>query len=259
MTRVGTSILENSFQTINPSGASSVVLVCEHAAHFIPAQFDNLGLPSEVRKSHVAWDPGAMEVARRLSEKLDAALVAGTVSRLVYDCNRPPSSPAAMPERSEIIDIPGNQGLNASARQERVEMYYEPFRAALSDRIKQTENPVMVTIHSFTPIYHGARRSVEIGVLHDTDSRLADAMLQSAAAHTQANVQRNQPYGVNDGVTHTLQEHAIPGGHANVMLEIRNDIIETRDQQRAMGDMLAGWLADAFSQTGVKGNVQCVA
>ena len=114
-----------------------------------------------------------------------------------------------------------------------------------------------MTVHSFTPIYHGVARTVEIGILHDSDTRLADAMLEIAQAHTDANVQRNAPYGPDHGVTHTLKEHAIKGGHLNVMLEVRNDLIVTSDEQTAMADMLAGWVADACTRVQAKGVVEC--
>jgi predicted N-formylglutamate amidohydrolase len=252
-------LLAHPPQTVNPLGASSVILVCEHASSFIPEQFENLGLTPELRTSHVAWDPGAMGVALRLSETLDAVLVAGTVSRLVYDCNRPPSAHDAMPARSEVIDIPGNVGLTLSERVERTAAFYEPFRTALAARVAGTDQPIIVTIHSFTPVFHDKPRDVEIGVLCDSDARLAEAMLANAAHHTTANVQLNEPYGPEDGVTHTLKEHAIPNGHMNVMLEIRNDLIQTDDQQQAMADTVAAWLVDAFADTKAKGTVQCVA
>lgn len=246
-------------QTVNPDGRSSVVLVCEHAAHDIPASFQGLGLSPAASKSHVAWDPGAMAVAQHMSDALDAVLVAATVSRLVYDCNRPPQAPGAMPTLSEVVEITGNIGLSVAEKAARTQTYYVPFHNALADRIARTDNPVVVTIHSFTPVYFGKARSVEIGVLHDTDTRLADAMLDCAARHTNHDVQRNQPYGPEHGVTHTLKEHAIAHGHLNVMLEIRNDLIQTKAEQHAMGAMIAAWVAQAFAKINAQGAVQCVA
>lgn len=259
MTQQHDTELTNPARTIHADGASSVVLVCEHATHFMPADYDDLGLPDDLRQSHVAWDPGALALATRLSWRLDAALIAGTVSRLIYDCNRPPTAPDAMPSRSERIDIPGNTDLSDVEKQARTQAYYAPFHATLADRVAATPSPVIVTVHSFTPVYKGQRRTVEIGVLHDSDARLADAMLDIAGRHTQMDVQRNQPYGPADGVTHTLRKHAIAGGHLNVMLEVRNDLIATEAQQRSIGDMIAGWLADAFTSTGQAGVVACTA
>ncbi len=244
---------------INPQGVSSAIVVCEHATHYIPSHFNGLGLSDAARESHIAWDPGAMAVAEKLSRKLDAMLIAGNVSRLVYDCNRPPDAPDAMPEKSEIYAVPGNQHLTPADKAARVTAYYTPFKNGLSAAILQKQAPVIVTVHSFTPTYHGKPRSVEIGVVHDSDARLAGAMLDCAADHTTLDVRRNQPYGPEHGVTHTLKEHALSGGHLNVMLEIRNDLIATTAQQKARADMLAAWIADAFGRTKVAGSVQCVA
>lgn len=236
-----------------------MVLVCEHASDFFPAEFGTLGLDEAVRKNHVAWDPGALSVAEHMAALLDATLVAGQVSRLIYDCNRPPDAPDAMPQRSEIFEIPGNADLNEAERSKRVDAVYTPFKTSLQTAIARVSSPIIVTIHSFTPVYNGASRSVEIGVLHDTDTRLADAMLTLAPRYTQADVQRNQPYGPQNGVTHTLKEHAIKAGHLNVMLEIRNDLIQSAEQQKQMSEMLAPWVAEACVQAGAEGVVQCKA
>ena len=248
---------QNAVTVFNTNGQSRVVLVCEHASCFIPPALDGLGLDDNARQSHIAWDPGALEVARRMAQRLDAKLVVSNVSRLVYDCNRPPSAHDAMPARSEAIEVPGNAALTDVQRRERTEKYYDPFRARLRDVIATTRDPVIVTVHSFTPVFLGKPRSVEIGILHDTDARLADAMTQMAAAHTRANVKVNVPYGPQDGVTHTLKEHAIPARHLNVMLEIRNDLIADPAQQEHMGNCLAGWLTDALTALNVSVGAQC--
>ncbi|KJZ17995.1 N-formylglutamate amidohydrolase [Loktanella sp. S4079] len=244
---------------LNPTGGSAAILVCEHASCFFPDKLNHLGLQPADRTSHAAWDPGALGVATQMAKRLDATLISSGVSRLVYDCNRPPSAPDAMRSRSELIEIPGNKNLSRQQKQDRTQRYYEPFRAAVAARVSAAQSPIIVTVHSFTPIYFGEPRAVEIGVLHDDDSRLADAMLQTAADHTSMNVQRNDPYGPDDGVTHTLREHALPAGHLNVMLEIRNDLIKNEFQQTAVGDMIAQWLVSATQLTEAKGLVLCVA
>ena len=78
-----------------------VLFVCEHASNHFPKQFGDLGLDDVARQSHVAWDPGALALTRLLAERFDASLVAGGVSRLLYDCNRPPEAASAIPQRSE--------------------------------------------------------------------------------------------------------------------------------------------------------------
>lgn len=238
-------------EEINPAGAGDVLLVCEHASNFIPPRFDHLGLPEDLRASHIAWDPGALPVALALSAALDAPLIAQKISRLVYDCNRPPDAQSAVPAVSEIHAVPGNANLSAEERQERVTGYYEPFRtaldAAISRRLKAGRPPVIVTIHSFTPLYKGASRDVEIGILHDVDARLADAMLEAARGETRFDVRRNAPYGPEDGVTHTLREHAVARGLMNVMIEIRNDLLLEPAGQEQAADWLCANLGAALA------------
>ncbi len=227
---------------------SAIVLVCEHASSHIPKELGDLGISRAARHSHVAWDPGAMAVAQRMSENLDAVLVASTVSRLVYDCNRPPDAPDAIPNLSEIHDIPGNVGLTEHQKRARVSRYYTPFRQALAAQISCRIDPVIVTVHSFTPVYKGLTRDVEIGILHDLDSALADAVMQVARGY---DVRLNAPYGPADGVTHTLKEHAIKHGYLNVMIEVRNDLIADEPAQAAMAKTLTGWIAQALETMGV--------
>lgn len=238
-------------ETINAEGAGPVVLACEHASNFIPAEFNTLGLGSEALQSHIAWDPGARAVALRLSALLDAPLIAQRVSRLVYDCNRPPHAPDATPARSETYAVPGNAGLTEAERGIRARQFYEPFRATLGacldERMKGPQMPVLITIHSFTPVYFGVRREIDLGVLHDRDSRLADTLLASLAGERGWIVRRNEPYGPQDGVTHTLADQALPRGLDNVMIEIRNDLIADARGQEATADLLARHLQRALA------------
>ena len=237
------------FEIVNPDGAARVLLVCEHASAHIPRELNDLGLAPQDRRSHAAWDPGARPVAIGLAERFDARLVAGTVSRLVYDLNRPPEAPDAIPQRSERIEVPGNRVLDADMRAARIAAIHDPFRAALAAAIRP--DTVLVTIHSFTPVYFGQARPVEVGILHDTDARLADAMLD-AASGADLRVERNQPYGPQHGVTHTLREHALPANLLNVMIEIRNDLIADAAGQRVIADTLAAWLEAALASLSVE-------
>ncbi|MCU0909001.1 MAG: N-formylglutamate amidohydrolase [Rhodobacteraceae bacterium] len=148
-------------------GRSDIVLVCEHAAHRLPRALGSLGLSADARQAHIAWDPGALGVARGLSRRLDATLVAATLSRLVYDLNRPPESPQAFAARSEVFDIPGNAGLTPEDRVARTDAVYLPFHTALhgviARRLAAGRRPVLVTLHSFTPVWFGTPRATELG------------------------------------------------------------------------------------------------
>jgi predicted N-formylglutamate amidohydrolase len=235
-------------ELINEGGASDVLLVCEHASFRLPEKLGSMGLSPEALTAHIAWDPGALAVSRFMSESLDATLIYQNFSRLAYDCNRPPEAADAMPQISEIFEIPGNAGLSAEARQARVDEIYRPFEQALEKQVAARKalgrNTVLVTIHSFTPIYKGVARAVEIGILHDEDSQLADAML--AAADASFLTCRNEPYGPADGVTHTLVRHGLHNGLSNVMIEIRNDLIEDEAGQKIAAGFLSGLIRESL-------------
>ncbi len=234
----------------NASAGGDVLLICEHASSRLPERAGDLGLDAQALTSHIAWDPGALAVARLMAAALDATLVYQRFSRLIYDCNRPPDSPAAMPETSEIYRIPGNEDLSTAERYARTAALYVPFHdqvaAIIAERQAVGRQPVLVTMHTFTPVYFGKPRDVEVGILHDEDSRLADAMLLAAGADGPYRIERNQPYGPADGVTHSLKLHALPNGLMNVMIEVRNDLVRDEIGQEVMADYLAGLVATAI-------------
>ena len=226
-----------------PEAGSRVILVCEHASNHIPERWNGLGLTAEQRQAHIAWDPGALGVARGLAGRLDATLIHAPVSRLVYDLNRAPDMAGAMPARSEIHDIPGNARVSPEERLARTEAIYLPWANGLHNliarRIALDRRPVVITIHSFTPVFHGRPRTVEFGVIHDADAHLAVAILDAAHRKTRLQAELNSPYSAADDVTHSLRLHATPYGLPNAMLEIRNDLIATPEAQTAMAETLA--------------------
>lgn len=232
-------------QVVNPGGKARICLVCEHASPAIPSSLDGLGLADKDRFSHAVWDPGAEALARNLSDRLDAPLVLARVSRLVYDLNRPPERPDAMPERTETVEIPGNRGLSDADRAARTAEIYDVFHAAVDAVLDGFATPpVLMTVHSFTPVWHGAPRPTEIGLLHDADPGLARAML--AAGVPGFVTELNRPYSAADGVTHTLIRHGTARGLKNVMIEVRNDLLKTDAQVAAVADALQAMLAAAL-------------
>jgi predicted N-formylglutamate amidohydrolase len=158
-----------------------------------------------------------------------------------------------MPDVSETTAIPGNRNLSLTDRKARVDEIYLPFHAAVGDVLDEIEArkaiPLLVTIHSFTPVYKGERRTLDLGILHDADTRLADDLIDLAKRHEpQLDVRRNEPYGPADGVTHTLLVHAGPRGVPNVMIEIRNDLIADEPGQQDWAERLARLLTAVQAQ-----------
>ena len=235
----------------NPHGASPILFICEHASNFIPARYGDLGLGQEERESHVAWDPGALGVARELSRALDAPLVHAAVSRLVLDLNRDPSAPNSIPTLSERTVVRGNHDLSMEERASRARDVYAAFHDALDafadSRLSAGRLRAVVSIHSFTPVYRDVRRPWEIGLIFDADDRYARAVEAGLRRDPSLNVGMNEPYSPADRVFHTLERHAVRRGLAPLMIEIRNDLIRAEDGQASWSNRLAPLLRDGLA------------
>ena len=213
----------------NPDGRGPFVLVCDHASNWVPPSLGGLGLPSSELERHIAWDPGALELARLLSNLLDAPLVHATVSRLVLDVNRDPTHPGSVVTRSEDTEIPGNHEITAAERARRVQSIYEPYHQTLAQVVSAAPDPSIISVHSFTPVYRKEPRPWHIGVLSGDDKRLAHPLLKLLRADGEFCVGDNQPYAPTDGVYHTLHRHSESRNLRSVLLELRSDTISSED------------------------------
>ena len=240
---------ESPFIAVNEQGRSPFVLICEHASNTMPKALGTLGLPEAELTRHIAWDIGAEKVGRLLSRLMDAPLLLQRYSRLAYDCNRPPESLDSIPEMSELTAIPGNRKLSAEDRLARAREVYRPFHdgvsAVLDRRAAGGQQSLVVSIHSFTPVYKGKPRSVELGILHDRDTTLSSKLIKS---FPNIDARLNEPYGPKDGVLHTLNLHGFTRGLQHAMIEIRNDLVSTERGQDEWAQRLSVPLIQASTK-----------
>lgn len=244
-------------EVINGGGSSPFVLVCDHASHFIPERYGDMGLTPEERLSHIAWDPGALAVSRQLSASLDAPLVASRISRLVIDANRDATSPGLIWTLSEATRIAANENLAAGERRHRIDAYHRPYHAAIEDvldrRQRAGRETILVCVHSFTPVFLGVARPWEIGLIHGKDEGFTRSLQVALAADAPSlTVGWNEPYSALTGVTYTLEHHGDGRGLEATMLEIRNDEILEPDGVALWAGRLARCLRAA---PGARGEV----
>ncbi len=232
----------------NPQGRSPILLICEHASNHLPARYGTLGLGQEELESHIAWDPGALGVARSLSRLLDAPLIHATVSRLVLDLNRDPAAPDSIWTLSERTTIPGNLNLDTVERARRVREVYEAFHGIIDEftdaRKAAGQVSAVVSVHSFTPVYRDVPRPWHIGLIFNEDERFARNVEAGLRSDPSLVVGMNQPYSPADRVFHTLERHAEKRGLTPLMIEIRNDLIRTEDGQESWANRLAPLLRE---------------
>jgi predicted N-formylglutamate amidohydrolase len=218
----------DAIEVLNPSGVSDVVLVCEHASNHIPAEYAGLGLTPHDLSRHIAWDIGAAEVTRHLSQLLDAPAYLAAYSRLLIDLNRPLQAQSSVVTCSEDTDIPGNIGLDPDERLRRAERMFLPFHQRITcdlDQRQREGRPTrLVTIHSFTPVYKGVPRPWHAGVLFGEARDFGQAMV-AALRQSGLNVDANVPYVSSRDEDYAIPVHGDDRGIAAVLIEIRQDLI----------------------------------
>jgi predicted N-formylglutamate amidohydrolase len=242
-----------AFTLEQPQGTSPYVLTCDHASARLPRALDHLGLTESDLARHIAWDIGVAQVARGLSQRLDATLVLANYSRLAIDPNRPLDSEQSIVRLSERTRIPGNIDLNAAAIAQRQRELFLPYhdciRQVLDARASAGHPTALCSIHSFTPVYLGQARPWHAGVLYaaEHDTRLSLDMLAALREDGELVVGDNQPYAVSEQSDYTVIVHAHRRGLPYLELEIRQDLIAEPAGQRAWVDRLAQLLPRVWS------------
>jgi len=231
------------FTVLHPAGRSPYMLIADHAGQQVPEVLADLGLPQVERDRHIGWDIGIAGVTRELARLLDAWAITQTYSRLVIDCNRPLASPTLIPEVSDHTVVPGNAGLSAAQRQQRIDAIHAPYHARiaaeLDARAGQQRPTLLVMMHSFTPRMNGAERPWHAGVLYHQDTRLAHALLQALRDEGDLVVGDNEPYSVSSTSDYAVPVHGEGRGLLHVELEIRQDLIADAAGQCAWAERLA--------------------
>jgi len=227
----------------NGAGAGPFVLLCDHASNRVADAYQSFGFAADRLGLHIAWDPGALGVARLLSGRLDAPLFWPDISRLVIDCNRPLDAASLIAVESEGRAVPANVGLSGTERARRIECVHAPYHdaidACLTQRHASGLATILIAIHSFTPVYLGKARPWHVGIVFDEDARMANALIKGLAADPGFMVGVNEPYSPADLVYYSVSRHARTHRLPAAMIEIRNNEIGDEAGQKIWADRLA--------------------
>ncbi len=227
----------------NAAGRSPFLLTSDHYGRRLPKKLGDLGVSESELQRHIGWDIGIAGVAEALSDHLDAHLIAQRYSRLVIDCNRPIGAASSIPAFSEKTAIPGNEGLSQEDRDKRQHEIFDPYHVRIDQVIHQrarAKRPtVLVSLHSFTPVYAGVARPWHIAALYQRDTILPPLLLQAFRAEDDLVVGDNEPYAVNDATDYTIPVHGEARGLVNTGIEIRQDLITEVSGQQRFAELLA--------------------
>jgi predicted N-formylglutamate amidohydrolase len=228
---------------LRSEGRAEFLLVADHAGRAIPGRLGTLGLPESEFGRHIAWDIGIAGVTAELAERLGATAVLQAYSRLVIDCNRRPEWDSSIPIISELTEIPGNRELAAVEREARRREIFAPYHRRITEildaRAAAGRGTVLVAMHSFTPVFKGERRHIDIGILYHRDARLAAIMLDLLRGEGDLAVGDNAPYAITGASDYTVPVHGEERGLPHVEIEIRQDLIGDAAGQTAWAARLA--------------------
>jgi predicted N-formylglutamate amidohydrolase len=247
-----------AFLELQGQGRSAFLIVVDHAGARIPRSLADLGLSSAELKRHIAWDIGALGVARRVAAAVDAPLVAQNYSRLVIDCNRDPKVATSIPRISETSEIPGNVELSgaqiAARRSEIFDPYHQRIRELIDARLAAGRPIILVAQHTMTDVYKGARREMHAAILYNRDRRFAGLVLDMLRRDANLHIADNEPYFVSDETDYTVPHHAETRSLPYVEIEIRQDLVADDAGQAEWAARIAQALQDAERKFALAGS-----
>lgn len=236
--------------------STRVLLLCDHAGNRIPRRLAGLGLSPAAQitalERHIAYDLGAAALTRRLADHLQAPAILSVYSRLVVDLNRAPDDPTFIPEISDGEVIHGNRHLTPAVIAAREAELFAPYHAAIAGWIAARRAagivPALLSIHSFTPVMHEFARPWQVGILWDRDPRLPLPLMERLRCLPGVCVGDNQPYSGRNTGGGTIETHATPAGLPNVLIEVRQDVLESADGIALWAERLAAALAPSLAE-----------
>lgn len=229
-------------------GDAPLFIFVDHASHAIPPVFDALGMPDDVLATHIGWDIGAAALGLALARSLQARAMFCQFSRLLIDPNRSLDKPDLIPSEADRIPIPGNQNLSAADRHQRIEVYHQPYHEQLELALDQVcrdhEDPLILSVHSFTPRLLGDAqiRPWHMGLLWREDEPSARTFMAALAETTDYVIGDNQPYDARV-FNYSVDRHVGPRGLRHITLEVRQDLVSNETDV----DRVAGKLGPALT------------
>jgi predicted N-formylglutamate amidohydrolase len=236
------------FEILNQDSEEPIVLLCEHAGQAVPKTLNGLGLSQDHYDFHYAYDPGIKALGETLARRLNAFCILGNYSRLVVDLNRPENE-RAFPTMGEGYEITGNKNLSAEEMAQRFSEIYDPYHDAVATHIDaviaQGRLPLIVSLHSFTPVFHGEQRPWEIAALWVQDKR---PVLPFFSYYQEKGfcVGDNEPYDARMVRGFSSNRHGDERRLPNILIEWRNDVLAKHEDIEHHADLCADFLSQVI-------------
>lgn len=230
-----------------------LIISCEHAGNEVPREyshlFENNTAPLE---THRGIDIGALQLTNTIAAKMQQEPYLHTVTRLLVDLNRSVQSPTLFSEYTREEPL--------SVREDIFEKYYRPHRKKVEQRVQQIVNEgdcaLHVGIHTFTPVWDGQERDVDVGFLYDPTRKGEQQFCQHwrkelALKYKGLRLRMNQPYrGTMDGFTTYLRRNYPGQDYLGMEIEVSQRFASSvsKEEWEILQANIAESLYDAFNQ-----------
>lgn len=199
-----------------------LVFTCEHASSAVPKRFQTLfSKDGAIVKTHIGFDIGALHYARLLAASCNAPLFSGSFTRLLVDLNRSLHHPRLFSERTRALAERGRQKI--------IDHYYLPYRARvlryIEKKIASGFCVLHISCHTFTPVFSGAERSLDVGILYDPRRKAEGVVAYQISSMlkegTSMRIRHNAPYkGISDGHVTFLRKQFPEEQYLGLELEV---------------------------------------
>jgi predicted N-formylglutamate amidohydrolase len=215
---------------------NKILIIVDHASNFIPKENNKLGLSNSFLNKHIAFDIGVKELSLDLSNRLKCKVIQGKYSRLLIDLNRDLNDPTVIPEIVDGKIIPGNIGLSKSEIRLRVKKIYNKYHHEINRTIKNKKVKVILSLHSFNPIFKNKRRLLEFGILSNEDKNLSSIIIDQLKLQ-KLNVGDNKPYRGNL-IGDSMYRHGLKNKLPHALIEVRNDLLSNPTKIKRVSRLL---------------------
>ena len=215
---------------------NQILIIADHASNYVPREKNNLGLSNFFLNQHIAFDIGVKELSLDLSNRLNCKVIQGNYSRLLIDLNRDLDDPTVIPEIVDRKIIPGNIGLSKSEVRFRVKKIYSKYHHEIDQTIKNKKVKVILSLHSFNPIFKNKRRTLEFGILSNEDKNLSSIIIKQLKLQ-KLSVGDNKPYSGNL-TGDSMYRHGLRNKLPHALIEVRNDLLSNPTKIKRVSRLL---------------------
>ncbi len=215
---------------------NQILIIADHASNFVPKEKNKLGLPNSFLNQHIAYDIGVKELSLDLSNRLKCKIIQGKYSRLLIDLNRDLDDPTVIPEIVENKIIPGNIGLSSSEVRLRIKNIYNKYHHEINRVIRNEKVKIIISLHSFNPIFKNKKRLLEFGILSNEDKNLSNIIIDQLRLQ-KINVGDNKPYKGNL-IGDSMYRHGLRNKLSHALIEVRNDLLSNSTKIKSISILL---------------------